>query len=105
METSDNGSLGEPALVLMLAHPDDPVAIGFSEYASGRGLEIWQPKRLEDIAWSYNFDSDVEFCDRSSGRHWQSYELAGIWYQSWPPLTTIQSLEERDRRYVLAELN
>ena len=105
MEASDTGPFGGPALVLMLAHPDDPVAIGFSKYASGRGLEIWQPKHLDDIAWSYKLDYDVEFCDRSSGRRWQSCELAGIWFQSWPPLTTIQNLGERDRRYVLAELN
>jgi hypothetical protein len=103
MEPGGTDWLNRPLLVL--AYPDDPVIIRFSEYAVSHGLQIWQPKHLEDLAWSCGLDSEVEIIDRVSGRRWQSYELAGIWYQASPPFTTLDGFEERDLSYISAEFN
>jgi hypothetical protein len=102
-----NGT-GTSGQVLIFARPEDPVTLAFARYARKRGLTTWQPRHIEEISWSFHLDDGsrrVEIVDRCANRSWKSGDLAGIWYQSMPPLATETELEERDRRYIEAEYN
>gem|GEM_PF-5611056 len=93
--------------MLVFANPADPITAGFARFAADRGLVVWQPEQVEDVAWSFHLEGSgrsLEIADRRSGQLWTAEDLAGIWYQSLPPVAGREDLSERDWRYVAAEL-
>lgn len=95
-------------IVLIFAHADDPVTSRFASYAADRGVFTWQPANLEDIAWSFCLEAashSLELHDRHTGCLVPIETLAGIWFQSMPPLMAHKHLDPRDRRYVASEFN
>jgi len=67
---------------------------------------VWRPKQFEEFGWSFSIDGSarlLQLRDVQSGDQWEAGVLAGIWYQSLPPLATITGAGDRESRYVEAE--
>ncbi len=92
--------------VLIFAHPEDPLTSRFKHFAAGYGLSTWQPATLEEIGWSFSLEHSrrsLDIHDLRRGHRWPVAKMAGIWFQSMPPLAAYAKLDEVDRRYVTAE--
>lgn len=97
---------GDDRVIVILAHPDDPVTARFADYARWHGRAVWQPASLADFGCSIVFDGgwpSFILHDRPHNRRWSDAHVAGLWYQAMPPLPDTVELTDRDRSYMAAE--
>jgi hypothetical protein len=92
--------------LLLLCSDDDPYAESFKRLAAERGIDVWRPVTLDEIAWSVGpaSDADAIIDDRKGGKTWTSAQLAGVWFQDFPPLQSAACFDSRSRSYISAEI-
>ena len=92
--------------LVILAQEDDPYAALVRVAAEKHVGSVWQPRALDDVAWGVDpqGDADPTLIDRASGQRWQSGDLRGVWFQSYPTLRSARDLDTRTRSYVSAEI-
>lgn len=92
--------------MVIFSHAEDPYARYLTGTLRRRGVGVWHPEHLDEVAWSVDplGEADPLLIDVTTGQVWGSSDLLGIWFQSYPRLLSAEARVARSQAYVDAEI-